>query len=56
MPIRTQLLKKWVGPDPEKHIGSTPLVMSENIVLATACTFLDLLLMLHVVYNNVDGC
>jgi hypothetical protein len=19
------LLKKWVGPDPEKHIGSTPL-------------------------------
>jgi len=25
MPIRTQLLKKWVGPDPEKHIGSTPL-------------------------------
>ena len=26
MPIRTQLLKKWVGPDPEKHVGSTPLV------------------------------
>ena len=25
MPIRTQLLKKWVGPDPEKHIGSTTL-------------------------------
>jgi len=25
MPIRTHLLKKWVGPDPEKHIGSTPL-------------------------------
>ena len=25
MPIWTQLLKKWVGPDPEKHIGSTPL-------------------------------
>ena len=25
MPIRTQLLKKWVGPDAEKHIGSTPL-------------------------------
>jgi len=25
MPIRTQLLKKWVGLDPEKHIGSTPL-------------------------------
>ena len=26
MPIRTQLLKKWAGPDPEKHTGSTPLV------------------------------
>jgi len=25
MPIRTQLLKKWVGQDPEKHIRSTPL-------------------------------
>jgi len=25
MPIRTQLLEKWVGPDPEKHIGCTPL-------------------------------
>ena len=25
MPIRTQLVKKWLGPDPEKHIGSTPL-------------------------------
>jgi len=25
MPIRTQLLKKWVGPDREKHMGSTPL-------------------------------
>jgi len=28
MPIRTRLLKKWVGPDPEKHIGSTPLKYS----------------------------
>ena len=27
MPIRTQLLKKWVGPGPEKHIGSTPLIL-----------------------------
>jgi len=26
MPIRTQLPKKWVGPDPEKHIRSTPLL------------------------------
>jgi len=26
MPIQTQLLKKWVCPDPEKHIGSTPLL------------------------------
>ena len=26
MPIQIQLLKKWVGLDPEKHIGSTPLV------------------------------
>ena len=25
MPIRTQLLKEWMDPDPEKHIGSTPL-------------------------------
>ena len=25
MPIWTQLLKKWVGPNPEKHIGSTTL-------------------------------
>jgi len=25
MPIWTQLLKKWVGPDPEKHIGPTPV-------------------------------
>ena len=24
-PIPTQLLEKWVGPEPEKHIGSTPL-------------------------------
>jgi len=24
MPIWTQLLKKWVGPDPEKHTKSTP--------------------------------
>jgi len=28
MPIWTRLLKKWVGPDPEKHIGSTPLKYS----------------------------
>jgi hypothetical protein len=27
MPIRTQLLKKWEGPDPEKHVGSTPLIV-----------------------------
>jgi len=27
MPIWTQLLKKWVGLDPEKHIGSAPLLM-----------------------------
>jgi len=25
MPIRTQLLKNWAGPDPEKQIGSKPL-------------------------------
>jgi len=30
MHIRTQLLKKWVGPDPEKHIGSTPLSVHAN--------------------------
>ena len=30
MPIRTQLLKKWVGPDPEKHIGSTSLRCMTN--------------------------
>jgi len=24
-PLLTIHLKKWVGPDPEKHIGSTPL-------------------------------
>ena len=30
MPIRAQLLKKWVDPDPEKHIGSTPLVADSN--------------------------
>ena len=26
MSIRAQLLKKWMGPDPGKHIGSTALV------------------------------
>ena len=31
MPIQTQLLKKWVGPDPEKHIGSTPLLVTEDL-------------------------
>jgi len=29
MPIRPLLLKKWVGPDPEKHIGSTPLMAGQ---------------------------
>ena len=33
MPIRTQLLKKWVGPDPEKHIGSTPLLGPGSVLL-----------------------
>ena len=28
MLIRTQLLKYWVGPDPEKHIGCTPLTVT----------------------------
>jgi len=31
MPIRTQLLKEWVGPDPEKDIGSTPLLVTEDL-------------------------
>jgi len=30
MPFRTQLVKQWVGPDPEKHIGSTPLKIIVN--------------------------
>jgi len=34
MPIRTQLLKEWVGSDPEKHIGSTPLAVN-TVRLAT---------------------
>jgi len=28
--------KKWVGPDPEKHIGSTPLSVI-NCLSTTAC-------------------
>jgi len=35
MPIRTQLLKKWVGPDPEKHMGSTPLHVTLFLELYT---------------------
>ena len=30
MPILTQLLIKWVGPDPQKHIGSMPLVPQDS--------------------------
>jgi len=33
MPIRAQLLKKWVGPDPEKHIGSTPLHVIIDVII-----------------------
>ena len=38
MPIRTQLLKKWAGPDPEKHIGSTPLMTINLLPQRPCCT------------------
>jgi len=37
MPIRTQLLKKWVGPDREKHMGSTPLYINFDCDSAAIC-------------------
>jgi hypothetical protein len=51
MPIRTQLLKKWVGPDPEKHIGSTPLHITNSrllqliTIVRSACRSIARLLM-----------
>ena len=36
MPIEAQLLKKWVGPDPEKHIESTPLLNPSQTLSANS--------------------
>jgi len=31
MRIRTQLREKWVGPDSEKHTGSTPVIILQRL-------------------------